>query len=189
MHDIVESHQATNYARSLQGFCEALLRCDDRLACYSNNYYAGHVRALENTFPATFRLLHDQDFSALAQVYVEHYPAVSWDINLFGEHFSELIAAQIQSGRSSHYNWATIAAVASIEYGISSVYYAQERTFTDKTPYRISVGKDSVDSSDIILCLQQQHPYADITPALKFSLTIALWRKEQRIKISNSHLC
>lgn len=179
------------YSNSLEQFCNAVVQGDDEVASYSNNYQAVHTSALNNTFATTRTLLPTQVFTALAQVYAKHYQPNQWDINLYGDQFSEFLKAQNQSAKSSQYDWLLIANMAAIEYAISVVYYAADNAFNSMQPLKIDSDKlttldVSAHDTGIGHLLQQQHPYCLVNHRLLLSNDILLWREAHRIRIENS---
>lgn len=181
-----------DYVNSLQQFCNAVVQGGSEVASYSNNYRAVHTSALSNTFATTRSLLPTQVFTALAQVYAKHYQPKQWDINLYGDQFSNFLNAQHNSPKANYYDWLWLANIAAIEYAISVVYYAEDGAFTCVEPLKIHPaehGNNSLDASlekSIGQHLQQQHPYCLVKPQLQLSHEILLWREAQRIRIDNS---
>lgn len=180
-----------DYSNSLKQFCCAVMLGDNEVASYSNNYQAVHTSALNNTFATTRTLLPTQVFTALAQVYAKHYQPNQWDINLYGDQFSEFLKAQNQSAKSSQYDWLLIANMAAIEYAISVVYYAADNAFNSIEPHKIEpADMTTVDvyahDTGIGRLLQQQHPYCLVNHQLLLSNDILLWREAHLIRIENS---
>lgn len=184
------------YCTTLDHFCVAInepVMQQASMGTYSNNLLAAHQNALKNHFLATRLSMEPSLFTALAQVYVQHYPAMAWDINLYGEQFPNLIAQQTRSAKAQAYNWLWLASLASIEYAICKVYYADNNQYQRDNAYLIeSVSHQFSDNqpsgkqgTDIGTLLQQQHPYADISETLTVKKTIRLWRDNYRIQIEN----
>ena len=172
------------YAASLQRFYAAVLAGEQHLEVYSQNYLGAHVRALENTYPVTLELLGSATFSALAQVYVQHYPPQAWDLNVYGEDFDGLLQAQEQGGRAAEYNWRGVAATARIEFALTRAYYAAD----GPDPVAIHIPPDpqaQLDACAIGARLQQQHPFADIQQPLRLSGPVSIRRQGVRIRVDN----
>ena len=90
---------------------------------YRNNYSTGLTDALGHIFPSCKKYLGEDLFSALAVVYSQLNPSKHWDINQYGEHFPELIAAQ-QPHKYRSIDWKTAGYLAKIEYALNNAYYA-----------------------------------------------------------------
>lgn len=174
----------TSYATSLGQFCAAVMAGDTAVTAYSQNYIGGHSLALENTYPGVHNRLGAAPFAALASVYVQHHPPLQWDLNLYGEGFSALLAGQTQGGRASDFDWPWLAALARIEYAISQAYYADDQvddcssSFTVMPEAQLSVG-------DIAGELQRQHLFADIAQELAVNLPVIVRREGLRVAVSN----
>lgn len=175
------------YRATLDDFCGAIdhpAKQQASLAIYSNNLLAVHQRALENNFLTTRSQMGQSLFGALTQVYVQHYPAIRWDINLYGEQLPELIAQQTKGAKAQACDWKWLASIASIEYAICEIYYADNGKFQRDNAYFIEPICQQ-NTTDIASLLRQQHPYADIAKTLEINKTIILWRDAYRIRIEN----
>lgn len=174
----------TAYCATLDDFC-VVIDDPERQTVYSHNQLAVHQGALENNFLTTRSLMEPSLFDALAQVYVKHYPATDWDINLYGEQFPELIAQQHRSSKAHACNWQWLASIASIEYAICQIYYADNGNFERDGAYLIEPFMFK-NSENIASLLQQHHPYITIAAVLDPNNTIKLWRDNYHIRIENS---
>ena len=75
--------------RAIRG--AARRRADRRFAVYRNNVVAGLIDALAQRFPVVRRLVGDEFFRAMAQLYVTARPPTSPIMMLYGETFPEFI--------------------------------------------------------------------------------------------------
>ena len=175
------TNQPLGYVESLQFFCDAVLDDKEKVAVYGNNYRGAHIRALQNTYLTVQHYLEPDIFSALALVYVRHYPPTHWDLNIYGKDFSELLAAQTKSAKAQEADWIVLAMIARIEYAISHAYYGYSHQHE-----RISPCTHAVSHTDFISQLQKQHPYAKIANKLDISQTVIIRRTDSKIHINNS---
>jgi hypothetical protein len=176
--------QRTGYAASLGRFCAAVLGDDGAVQPYCNNYTGGHSQALQTTYPCIHATLGGAPFGALARVYVQHYPPVHWDLNLYGETFPTLLAAQARGRRAADFQWQWLACVAAIEYAITRAYYAQDRVGGGCATFAVAASAEP-GTADIMPLLQQQHPFVVIEQDLSLQRPVAVWRDGLRIWVSN----
>ena len=104
-------------------FCDAVLAAEPAVRPYTRNYIQGHVRALGRIYPRVAEQLGEERFRALAAVYTRHYGASHWDLNLYGERFPELVAAQVHGGKSAEVDWQRLARLAEKEYASCRASY------------------------------------------------------------------
>jgi len=171
-----------SYAQSLRQFCDAVLADDAAVSIYRNNYHGAHINALHNTYLTVQHYLEQKLFSALALVYVQHYPPTRWDLNLYGEHFAELIAAQTQSAKADAADWHLLARLAQLEHAISRVYYGYVRDYESLSPY-----PQVLTHTQPVVQLQKQHPYTQIAADLILSQAITIRCGDTKIPIENSY--
>ena len=174
----------TSYATSLGQFCAAVMASDTAVTAYSQNYIGGHSLALQNTFPGVHNRLGTEPFAALARVYVQHNPPLQWDLNLYGESFSALLAGQTQGGRASDFDWPWLAHLARIEYAISQAYYADDQVDDCSLSFTV-MPQAQLSAGDIVGELQRQHLFADIDQALVVSLPVIVRREGLRVAVGN----
>ena len=160
-------HQPIGYAESLQNFCDAVLNDNKKVAAYSNNYRGAHRRALQNIYLTVQHYLDANMFSALTLVYLQHYPPTHWDLNIYGEGFPELLAAQTQSIKAKEADWTLLATIARIEYAIGRIYYGYTEQYEQIPPH-----PHATNSTDFIAQLQEQHPYTKIADDLDINQAI-----------------
>lgn len=111
------------YAASLDGFCDAVLSMEAAVAPYSNNYLGNHARALGHVYPRVLARLGPETFAALSRVYAQHYPALEWDLNVYGAQFADLLAAQVLGARGAEFSWRALADEARSEYRQAKAYH------------------------------------------------------------------
>lgn len=176
------------YVRALTTFTDAVLEGRDDVAPYTHNYLGVHRLALGNIYLCVKELLGDGPFGALAHVYVQHFPASQWDVNRYGERFSELLAAQVYGAKADVFDWPGIAALAAIEYAITEQYYADHDLKHGGEPTVIDVDESVRLHQDWIHRLAALHPYADIAARQSFESSVAVWRDDLRIKVMPADL-
>ncbi len=178
-----KAHQPISYAESLRHFCDAVLNDNKKVAVYSNNYRGAHRLALRNIYLTVQHYLDANIFSALTLVYVRHYPPTHWDLNIYGEGFPELLAAQTQSVKAEEADWTLLATLARIEYAISRVYYGYTEQYEQIPPYL-----KAINSTDLVAELQKKHPYTKIADNLDINQTIRVRcpQVDSKIYIDNS---
>lgn len=64
-------------------------------------------------------------FNALCMAYAKNYPSNHWDINIYGQHFPQLLSAQSNNPRAAKYPWLKLGKTALIEYTLCLCYYAK----------------------------------------------------------------
>jgi hypothetical protein len=100
----MQAEPSQSWARDGAAFASALLDADApppdfltssagnndprRYAVYRNNVTVGLVRAMHANFPSIVRLLGDEFFSAMAQIYVTAHPPISRLMSEYGAEFS-----------------------------------------------------------------------------------------------------
>ena len=173
-----KAQQPISYAESLQNFCDAVLNDNKKVAVYSNNYRGAHRLALQNIYLTVQHYLDANIFSALTLVYVQHYPPTHWDLNIYGEGFPELLAAQTQSIKAKEADWKLLATLARIEYAISCVYYGYAEQYEQIPPYL-----KAINSTDLVSELQKKHPYTKIADDLDINQAIRVMRPQPDSKI------
>ena len=173
-----KAHQPISYAESLRNFCDAVLNDNKKVAVYSNNYRGAHRLALQNIYLTVQHYLDANIFSALTLVYVQHYPPTHWDLNIYGEGFPELLAAQAQSIKAEEADWTLLATLARIEYAISRVYYGYTEQYEPIPPYL-----KAIKSTDLVCELQKKHPYTKIADNLNINQNIRVHRPQPDSKI------
>ena len=176
-----DKKQATNYTNSLKNFCAAVLENKPQVAVYSNNYLGAHIRALQNVYLTVQHYLEADVFSALALVYVKHYPPTQWDINIYGENFPRLIAAQTNSNKAGLVDWLFIATVAQIEHAISRAYYGYISKYELLTPFT-----KTANNTQFISELQKRHPYTKIEKNLVLNQVIEIQLIDYKIYLRNN---
>lgn len=171
-----------HYATLLDRFCQVALT--ENPSPYRNNYLGGHARSMALTHPTVAQVLGDHNFPALARVYVENYPPNNWDINLYGEHLAELLAAQCHGGKGTDFDWPWLAHMARIEYGIAWAYYQPDTKAEHRTPFLVEpLARERM--PDTATLLQSHHAGVDIKPELLLTRPIAIWRAWLRVRVAN----
>mgnify|MGYP000436338654 CR=1 FL=1 len=177
----------SDYSSLLSELCAAISSGRADLACYQQNFLGGHRQALEKTFPFTQQLLGRSVFAALATAYVEHYPSVHWDINLYGEAFTALLGAQCQSERADAFDWGLVSAIAQLEYRVCWLYYAPMDTSLTVNGLSSHSSALAVSSAEdfahgLMIC----HPYLDVSPVINLSQPLLLSWQGLRLLLANS---
>jgi len=148
---------------------------------YQNNYIGAHKYALKNIYPAVHHCLGETIFFALGKAYIDNYPPKNWDINLYGEVFFELIAAQEKGKKGNEFAWQSLARLAKLEYSITQLYYMPDDSTPRKTKYVDEINTDIIN----IKTLQSLHPYCNFTANLNLNLPMFAWRENAKIQIQN----
>ena len=182
---MTKTSQPLNYAESLQNFCASVLENNAKVTVYSNNYQAAHIRALQNIYLTVQLYLEPKIFSALALVYVQHYPPTQWDLNIYGEHFPKLLAAQTQSGKAKEADWTLLAMIAHIEHTISRAYYG----YIEKDEQVPGYDKTVENSKEYLSLLSKQHPYISIADNLDINKALVIRCADTKIYIDNGTIC
>jgi len=64
-----------------------------RLAIYRGNVLASMGKALANAYPIVVKIVGEEFFNGLAREHLRRHPSTSGDLNAFGEHFADFVAA------------------------------------------------------------------------------------------------
>lgn len=174
------------YSESLTTFADAVLEGQSNVSAYTNNYMGVHALALHNIFLCVRTQLGETPFAALSNVYVQHFPASQWDINRYGEQFSELLAAQVHGAKADAFDWPALAALAAVEYAITAQYYADDDVVHGGEPILVDAASELSLDCRWLHQLAELHPYADISARISFESPVAIWRDGLRIKVMPS---
>ena len=180
-----KKNQPSGYAESLQNFCNFVLENKEKVAVYSNNHHAVHIRSLQNIYLTVQNYLATEIFSALALVYAQHYPPTQWDLNIYGEDFHALLAAQTQGGKAKEADWVLLALLARIEHAISRAYYGYIEQYEQLPQYYQTVDNKCV--PEYLAQLSKQHPYTKIASNLDLNYPLIIWCGEVKIYIANTN--
>lgn len=176
----------SGYRESLTAFADAVLEGQTNVSAYTNNYMGVHALALHNIFLCVRSQLGETPFAALSNVYVQHFPASQWDINRYGEQFSELLAAQVNGAKADAFDWPALAALAAVEYAITAQYYADDDVKHGGEPLLVDAASELSLDRNWVYQLAELHPYADIAARISFESPVAIWRDGLRIKVMPS---
>jgi len=180
-----ESHA---YASAIAAFSDAVLQEGPSVEPYSDNYKGVHALALHNIYQCVQSLLGDAAFMALSRVYVRHYSPMRWDLNVYGERFYELVAAQIHGSKADAYDWEALSLLARIEYAMTVQYYSDADLHHGGEPVLLDTTLSDCLSSEWLQRLAVLHPYADIAEGIIPGRPIAVWREELRTKVASVEL-
>ena len=136
---------------------------------YQNNRIQSRIAALRQHFPTTAQILGGSVFSALTSAYAKHFKSQQWDINLYGDQFSGFLAAQVNSARAEAFDWPAIAWLASLEFKLLQLYYADDLTNAkgNEAP-KITVQQNYDGEADVdrlvewLKELDRQHPWLTV---------------------------
>src|SRR5262245_23031436 len=92
-----------------------------RFAVYRNNVVTGLIRALKTRFPATERVVGDEFFAVMAQVFVCAHPPRSPLMMTYGDDFPDFIAGFAPAAEIPY-----LADVARIEAARTRAYHAAD---------------------------------------------------------------
>lgn len=170
-----------DYSDSLQKFSTLVLNDDLQVQPYRTNFVGVHASALTNTFLLTVELLGEQAFSALSNVYAQHYPAESWDLNLYGSSLPEFLRAQQNGPRAQTYNWVLISEVAQLEYLIAQQYYADSDLGRGGERLSIEFEAIAAQPEEFFLRLNQLHPYLRTSIDVIGARRLSVWREDIQV--------
>jgi hypothetical protein len=122
-----------------------------RFAVYRNNVVVGLVNALAARFPAVQRIVGEEFFRAMAQLYVRAHPPRSRLLMQYGDGFADFIA-----GFEPASELVYLADVARLEAARTRAYHAADKAPID--PKRLQ----SVDESALGDLRIERHPAAEI---------------------------
>lgn len=178
----LDTNQQLDYAASIQRVAQSIIEQHPATAIYNNNTLGIQSQSLAANFCVTHQLLGESPFTALSQVYSQYFPATHWDINLYGDQFAEFIASQVHSAQATTLPWLTIAAIASIEYGIVHAYYAENNS--KQQGYQELPGRPEAQfSEEAYKLLVIHYPYCSFPNQWLPSQPIAIWREGIEIKV------
>ena len=101
------------------------LRAADRLAIYSQGYFARLVECLADDFPALQHLLGADGFESLAHAYIDAFPSRSASLNAYGSRMAAFCRTRAEP-------WAPFAAdLARLEWAVVEVIHARSAAGLD----------------------------------------------------------
>ena len=159
---------------------------------YTTNLITSRVAVLALIYPAVTEQLGDATMAALSQVYATHYASHHWDINLYGDQFSDLLNAQQHSPKATQFDWKTLANLAKFEYLLCSLYYAdslpadqlREASLEDATAPELASLQGL--TPQMLDSLTRRHPLLDaIAPELHNDTCLLLRCNYRFIAIAN----
>ncbi len=178
-----------DYASTLQQFVAGLRAGEGSASPYSNNVYGGRRAVLESNFPALHRVLGAALFQPLAVAYAKHYPSRDWDINLYGELFPQLLAAQVNSPRADEVDWQALAQLAALEYIMLRCYYARGGANSAALTVPLEQWQSAAGLTQLAAALRAGHPFARLqvdapdTATAKPCLQATVARRDYHIQV------
>lgn len=122
-------------------------------------------QVLKLIYPTVASLLGETHMASLNQVYDRYYPAEYQQTNRYGEHFPDLLALQHRTPHDQDTpDWLAMAALASIEYHLCSLYYADSLPLSQLKAARLEDASAPVTvdfsrlSDAMIERLERHHP-------------------------------
>ena len=107
-------------------FVGDVARVRERIAIYRGNVIANATKALAAAYPIIGKLVGAEFFGGLARAYCRAHPSASGDLNEFGAHFAEFLAA-FPHARSLPY----LPDVARLEWLAQRAHYAADHAPLD----------------------------------------------------------
>ena len=95
------------------------------LDIYANNRRGAQAMALVAAYPASLRILGETCFNGLARRFIAQTPSTTPDLNLYGEHFGDLLKAWTRS-ESQLAEYAYLGDLARLEWLCHTAYYAAD---------------------------------------------------------------
>lgn len=172
------------YADSLQRLSSLILRGDMLVEPYRDNYVGVHASALANTYLFTAELLGENAFSALSNVYAQHYPTDYWDLNLYGVSLPGFLLAQHNGPRGTDYNWSLISEIAHLEYLIAQQYYADLDLLSGGEKLCLEVDEIANLKEEHFSHFNKLHPYTQISPEVIGARQIYIWREGIKVVLT-----
>lgn len=121
------------------------------LAIYANNVTGAEAKALAAAYPACLRILGETCFNGLARRFVAQTPSTTPDLNLYGEHFGDLLETWTRSDpQLADYNY--LGDLARLEWLCHTAYYA-----TDDPPFDFSALSQSDGNRQQDICFHLGH--------------------------------
>ncbi len=96
-----------------------------RIAVYKTNARSLHISVLKDAFPICRKILGDNYFVQISKVYFKSNPSISFDLNQYGETFSEFLDELIIS-RPELADYQYLGDLARLEWKIQSAYFSKE---------------------------------------------------------------
>ena len=124
---------------------------EKRFAVYRNNVVVGLVNALAARFPAVQRIVGEEFFRAMAQVYVRAHPPRSRLLMQYGDGFADFIATFEPAAELPY-----LADVARLEAARTRAYHAADKAPVDPKLLQ------SIDESALGDLRIERHPAAEI---------------------------
>lgn len=175
-----------HYADSLLHFSSLVLKGDMLVEPYRDNFVGVHASALKNIYLFTAEMLGEHAFSALSQVYAQHYPTDQWDLNLYGVSLPGFLLAQQHGPRGADYNWSLISEVAHLEYLITQQYYADFDLSLGGEKLCIEVHEIAKLKEEHFSHFNQLHPYTLISSEVIGARQICIWREDLKVVLTTA---
>jgi hypothetical protein len=129
---VSSSSSADDFLKYLEP-CGDLLP-DQQLAIYQNNVHGALQKSLAQTYPVCKKILGEKYFKQLASLYIRNYPSVHYDLNVYGEHFSDFIGMQNQL-REELKDFPYLSDLAKLEWFYHQIFYAAQASVFDFLAY------------------------------------------------------
>jgi uncharacterized protein len=106
-------------------------RAQARLAVYRGNVYGNWGKALAGAYPVVRKIVGEGFFDAMAREYARAHPARNGDLNGYGEHLAEFVAAFPHTADLPY-----LPDVARMEWFVHLAYFAADATPLDVNALR-----------------------------------------------------
>ena len=110
------------------------LSAEHQLAIYQNNVRGALQNTLAQVYPVCCKILGDKYFKQLARVYIKNHPSTHYDLNRYGEFFSDFLKSECQQQSELH-NFLYLSDLAKLEWFYHQIYYAADATIFDFTAF------------------------------------------------------
>jgi hypothetical protein len=120
-------------------------RAGPRFALYRGNLTANWERCLGNAYPVLRQLVGEEFFLGLAKEYGRRHAATSGNLNAFGEHFAEFLAAFPPAAAYPYF-----PDVARLEWAVHSAFYSAD-SFVLTAADLAGLGADAIEHAPVRL--------------------------------------
>jgi hypothetical protein len=103
------------------------LAVDARLGIYRHAYRARLAEALDDAYPILHKVLGDETFASMADLFIETHPSEHRSIRWYGSELAEFLAAEAPFARQP-----ALAEIARLEWTLSEVFDAPDAVPLDR---------------------------------------------------------
>ena len=135
------------------------LSAEQQLAIYQNNVRGALQNTLAQVYPVCRKILGENYFKQLARVYIKNHPSTHYDLNRYGELFSDFLKSQCQLQSELH-DFLYLSDLAKLEWFYQKIYYAADAAIFDFTAFaKLTEQQQAQSQFHLVPCLKFMSSY------------------------------